>query len=408
MSRKRRITLQTLLGVLVAGIVATPAAWAVQASGSIVLVPSKQTGLVGNQEITVDVYFNNQSTQTPNPTNPAPPAPVPVVAPPLPNLVLAPPNPATVTGPITIDLCGDGCPCKLPVPDGNGDGIKDLVFVPGPVAGCDAKASDVVGCAAVGSSVIIDLPVGGIGIPDATPKYLATIRFKDTVPSVDPFKGQLGSVHFQASIGMCSLASCRVSVPPPNGPGSDCTFCSAEGCTFVRGESSNGNLLSCKHGCKNRFDFFPSQPADPDKTHLNFILQKPGYDPAAETFRLQVLKSGTTVFDTGTLPGIPLSGTVWETPTVPPLAGNQKIEIHQLGGTGKGGIDCTAAGYFKIIVDAWGNFDAARMPDPTMVVVIDIGGATFSSGPRVWNSLGPNNNISAITFDFPNSEWSPC
>lgn len=409
---RMKFGLYMLLGALAVGAVAAPAALAVQASGSIVLVPSKQTGIEADQEITVDVYFNNQSTQTPNPVNPGPPPPappVPVVAPPLPNLIIAPPNPATVTGPITIDLCADGCPCNQPVPDGNGDGVKDLVFVPGPAAGCDAKAADVVSCAAVGtSSVVVNLPVGGIGIPDATPKYLATIRFKNTVPSTGPFTGQLGPVSFQASIGMCALASCRTSVPPPNGPGSDCTFCSAEGCSFVRGATGGGNVLSCKHGCKNRIDFFPAQPADPDKTHLNFIVQKPGYDPANETFRLTVTKGAVTIFDTGLLPGIPVSGTVWETPNVPPVAGNQKIEIHQLGGTGKGGIDCTVAGYFKIIVDAWGNFDAARMVDPTLEVRIELGGTAFTTGQRIWNSLGPAGNISAVTFDFPTTERSPC
>src|SRR5689334_13229286 len=113
MQRAVRTTLRFLAAVVGVGILATPAAHAIQASGSIILSPAKQLQLAQGETVDVAVAVVNTSSQTPLPPGPA--------------------APGTLTGPITIDLGCTDCGCTQKQ-------AGALSFVPGPNAGCVTKA----------------------------------------------------------------------------------------------------------------------------------------------------------------------------------------------------------------------------------------------------------------------------
>ena len=351
------------------------AAHAVQASGAILLIPSKQQLIQANEEITVQVYFRNTSTTSPN-----------AAVPPLLNVAA---NPAILTGPISIDLSSTDC--------GGPANSTALDFIPGPAAGCDAKAANVTSCAdGVAGEVLINLAPGGVSAPDDTPVFLATIRLKNTVqPPAD-----LPRLNIRASTGTCSVTSCVTPIPPQ-----DCVSCSAEGCTFVSG-NVNVNLMSCKHGCPNKIEFFPQAPAKQDLVHINFLVQQIGYDPANQPFRLVVSKGAVVIFDTGLLPGIPAVGGnfILNGPGNNTTPGIEEIQVLPRTGVGAGGVDCTN-GFFKVIVDGRGNFSAAAMVDPTITFEVTLGAQTYTN-TAIWTSTSGSAGITRIQFDDPNR--SPC
>ncbi len=72
------------------------------------------------------------------------------------------------------------------------------------------------------------------------------------------------------------------------------------------------------------------------------------------------------------------------------------------------GVDCSD-GWFKIIIDGWGDFTPAQIVDPQILVELDLGGTTFVNNEN-WQSLpaGAVNpgDIKAIVNDF--DIRSPC
>ena len=212
MTRAVRTTLALLTILAGIGLVAAPAAHAIQASGSIILSPSKQLQLAPGEEFEVTVSVVNNSSQTPTPPGPA--------------------APATLTGPITVDLGCTDCGCSTKQSGA-------LQFVAGPAAGCVSKSGQVTDCTAQGATaVVINLAAGGIPLPNNdTPVQVAVIKLKMLADSGPP-------LGIRASTGVCALTACIT--PPATG----CVSCSAEGCTFVTPQQGN-QPCDCPHLCPN-------------------------------------------------------------------------------------------------------------------------------------------------------------
>jgi hypothetical protein len=365
MSRTNYLGTQILLGALAFGLCTAPAAHAVQASGSIQLIPSQQINILKDQEITVDVSFVNNSTKSP------------------PDAVV--PNEATLTGPITVDYtCLDSsCDCSASDP-------TRFSFVSCSVAGAPAG---VVSCTAASPGrAIINLAPAGVDLAaSAAPVFLAQLRIKN---NLDP----LPFTRIRASTDVCALESCLTL-------GADCANCAAEGCSFARGPDVPDGILSCKHGCENRISFFRGL----DKLHFNALVNLPGYDPAAESFSL-TLSRGGTIF-TVTVPNVPQVGMsrVYELtgPGNSTTPGFSFITITRRTGTGTGGEDCSM-GWFKIVVEGWGDMTAAQTKDPEIIVELGLG-ATNHLNKEIWKSLPPSgtgSDITAVENQF--DERSPC
>jgi hypothetical protein len=355
-----------LVGALIVGICSVPAAHAVQASGSIQLVPSQQINLAKDQQFTVDVFFVNNSTTTP------------------PGAVVA--NPANVKGPITLDYtCTDtGCDCSTK------DNTR-LSFVSCSIAGAPAGVTS---CTAGGpGQVVIDTVAGGVDLAaSTTPVFLATVTLKN---NSDP----LLTTRFRAATDVCALSSCLTV-------GADCALCAAEGCTFVRGPNVPNTLLSCKHGCPNRISFYNGL----DKLHFNTVVQAPTYDPATDSFMLTLTLGASTVY-TLTLPNVPQVGTrVYRLfgPGNSSTPGLESIEITRRTGTGIGGVDCTMD-WFKVIVDAWGDFNIAQVTDPKIQTEMTLDALPAFTDSEQWTSIpsgAVGGAIRAVQLDF--AQRSPC
>jgi hypothetical protein len=367
MSRPILRTVPILLAFVALGSSAVPMAYAVQASGSIQLIPSQQTDLAKDQEITVNVSFVNNSTKSP------------------PDAVV--PNAASLSGPITVDFtCLDAsCDCSQ----------KDSTrfsFVSCSTAGAPAG---VLSCVDAGSGrAIINIAPGGVDLAASTaPVLLAQLRIKNNL-AVLPF------TRFRASTDVCALSSCLTI-------GRDCATCAAEGCSFARGPFPTNVLQGCKHTCLNRISFFNGL----DKLHFNALVQAPGYDPATASFSL-TLSQGGTIFQV-TVPSIPLSGTrTWEIrgPGNSTTPGFSVITITKRTGTGAGGVDCSND-WFKIVVDGWGDLNAAQTKDPPIVSEVNLGtvpALTFINS-QPWTSIptgASGAGITAVQADF--DPGSPC
>lgn len=361
--------LMPFAAALTMGLWFVPAAHAVQASGSIQLIPSQQTDLLKNQDITLDVSFVNNSTTSP-------PSPV-------------SPREATLTGPITVDYActSSSCDCTTKDP-------TRLSFVSCSIVGAPAGVVSCVDAGAGTGQVIINLAPGGLDLAaDPTPVFLAQITLQT---DVDP----LPLTRFRAGTDVCALSSCLAL-------GVDCATCAAEGCSFVRGPEATGGLLSCKHGCPNRISFFSGL----DHLHFNTLVHVPGYDPATDSFTL-TLTDGGTVF-TVSVPNVPQVDTrvyMLKGPGNSTTPGIESIEITRRTGTGPGGVDCTD-NWFKIIVEGWGDMNLAQMPDPMITVDLSLGTSpvTELTDTETWTSIPPGatgSKITAVEKDFP--VRSPC
>jgi hypothetical protein len=231
--------------------VAPPAAQAIQASGSIILSPSKQLQLAPGEEFEVTVSAVNTSSQTPLPPGPA--------------------APATLTGPITIDLGCTDCGCTQK--QGGA-----LVFVAGGSAGCVSKIGAVTSCSGNDSVVTIDLGASGVALPaDTTPVTIATIRLRMDAVSGPP-------LGIRAGTGTCALTACIA-------PGQGCVSCSAEGCTFVTPQQGN-QPCNCPHACANKIRFI-GDLAQPDFFELHAIIQTGGaFDPVGQPFTVSMANAG--------------------------------------------------------------------------------------------------------------------
>ncbi len=362
---------------LMAGALATPVAYAIQSSGSILLVPDDQTGIAPNQEVRIGVFFKNTSTRTPDPGPPPPPPP-----PPVPGAAAD----ALLSGPISVDYaCLNSCECPVARPD-------DLIFL-----GCDLTGGVATGCTAgAAGEVLINLPAGLVIPGGDTPVLLATLRLRNNVaPPTD-----LPTHFIRATTESCAVRACDDIIAQVN-----CTDCAAEGCSYIRGTSPS-TPFSCKHGCENKIEFFPQSPAKQDLLKVNAVFHQPGYDPATQPFAVTVSTGGVTLFSQAE-PFLPRAGTNAYRVTGPgnnTTAGLVEIEVTRRTGTGIGGIDCTND-WFKVIVQARGDFSAAASVNPTVRVEYTLGSMTYVS-EEPWTSFSGAAGITKITFDTPRR--SPC
>jgi hypothetical protein len=365
------MSLVVLLGVsAIAG-----TASAVQTSGSILLVPSQQDPLAPGQQFTVAVYAKNTSSATPFMVGD--PVPPPFVS-----------NAAVLTGPVSVDYaCLDNCQCA-------NQNTTDISFL-----GCDLTGAQGTGCVAgAAGEVLVNLPAAGLNLPNDTPVLLATLKLKNNNAGPLPLPR-----HFlRSTTAECALKSCIDNVQQIG-----CVDCAAEGCAFVSGVSTSSPPLSCKHGCNNKIEFFPQTPAQPDNLHVNALIQQIGYDPGTQPFSLTVTKGATTIYSVS-VPFVPLLGSpangTWLQKPDPSLPGLDQILITKRTGVGVGGVDCTMD-WFKIIVDAHGDFSAAAMTNPTLTITYTLNGVAHSV-TGVWTSVNSASGIKQITFDIP--DRSPC
>jgi len=346
MNRVVRTSLRLLLAIACI-VAAAPNAGAVQSSGSIQLIPSKQTAIAQDEQITVDVYFTNTSSHTP------------------PQGLLS--VPATVTGPITIDLGCVDCSCSQ-------QNTAALMFVPGGQAGCNSKGAGVAGCAAgLPGEVLINLDPAGVTAPNATPVFLAQITLKNTLP-------QLPILGIRAGTGVCSVKAC---VTPPN---SQCAFCSAEGCTFVAGVSPQQDLLRCKHSCFNQINFTNGNDAYIFQGVL--IVDDANFNPASESFSLALSRLGFPPLVSINVPGIPQTAVdTWQLngPGNQNTAGIDLIKI-----TRQTGVGCQNS--FRVTVRFYGNLNSLQGNDsPTLRTEIQFNGRTPFVNEEPWQRLQSGN-----------------
>lgn len=200
-----------LLWAALAILAAASAADAIQASGSLALIPQKQTGLVVGEVFTVDVYVINTSTDE-----------------------VGSPVSAVVRGPLRVDKGLVDCA-------GTEQRPKALGFEPGPAAGCVAKADGVTRCEEdTSGSILIQLDPVGI-LLSAEPAFVATIALRNLLP-------ELPVLGLRASVGACALEACETFSPRTNCKGS-----SAASCTFVAGISPQGE--GCDRQCKGSIEY---------------------------------------------------------------------------------------------------------------------------------------------------------
>ena len=247
------------------GILAAPTADAFQASGSIILSPSKQLQLAKGETVDVAVSVANTSSQNTQPGSGAP---------------------ATLTGPITVELGCNDCSCAQQL-------SGSLLFVSGPNSGCVTKAGAVVGCEAGANpnSVVINLATAGIALANSSsPTAIATIKVKMNVDSGPP-------LGIRAGTEACGLTSCIT--PPSQG----CVSCSAEGCTFVTPNAAASPPCDCPHLCPNKI-VFVGNAAKPDLFELHsIIVPGNGFDPASNPFTVSMSNSGGQIFNFTLPPG---------------------------------------------------------------------------------------------------------
>lgn len=323
-----------LAGVVLFG---ASTAHAVQSSGSIQLVPSKQTGITQDELITVDVYFTNTSTQTP------PQALIPAIA--------------TVTGPITVDIGCVDCACTQ-------QDVTALSFVAGGQSGCTVKGPGVTSCAAgAPGEVLLNLPPAGLVVPDATPLFLATITLKNNLQAL-PVLG------LRAATGVCSVKACVI---PPN---QQCASCAAEGCSFLAGVIEEQALLRCKHSCFNQVNF--TNNLDAYIFQGVAVVDDPNFNPANESFTLSFGVPGNPVVNISIPGGIPSTGAgVW-TLTGPGNQNNPGIDLIKI--TRQTGAGCQNS--YRLQVKFFGNLNSLQLLPPNPVLRTEI---TFDGRPPFVN-----------------------
>jgi hypothetical protein len=324
------------------GLLAAPSAQAIQASGSIILSPSKQLQLANGETVTVDVSVVNTSSQTPNPPGAA--------------------AAATLTGPITVDLGCSDCGCS-------NQQVGALTFVPGPANGCVSKAAGVTGCASSGpASVEIDLDPAGISLPaGTTPVAIATISVKINV-------AQGPSFGIRAGTGVCALNACIAG-------DEGCVSCSAEGCTFVSPNAGKRSACDCPHLCPSKIRFLG--PGKPDYFEIHsIILPGAGFDPPANPFSVSIsdVAHGTlfTLTVPGGIPKVSNDAFIFSNPSASSTGGVAYVKIARRDDT---------PGAFRIDIQAYADGIQAGtqgVGGNTITVSWDVGGDQFASIPKDW------------------------
>jgi hypothetical protein len=147
---------------------------AVQASGSIAVVPSSTDSLLPGQEVQIDLVVHNGSTDTPGLDFSGDGT----------ELIAG-----TLHGPIRVRTGCLDAECST-------QQRRTLLFVAGPDAGCTARAAGVVGCSGRSSGeVLIETAPGGIVLPPGGAVALATFTLRSTATNERPTPalGLLGS-----------------------------------------------------------------------------------------------------------------------------------------------------------------------------------------------------------------------
>lgn len=354
MCRAVRASLSFLVAAFAMMAVAVPAAHAVQASGSILLVPSKQTALVQNEVVSVEVYFRNTSTQTPGPGAGQPP----IVE-----------TAATLTGPLTVDIGCVDCACTSKDP-------AALSFIPGPANGCDVQGTGVTGCVAGPNpgEVLINLAPAGILLPaDDAPVFLATISLRNNLADLAP-------TVLRASTDICALTAC---IQPPS---TGCASCAAEGCTFLAGEFAPPPLLRCKHSCLNQVNF--TNNFDAYIFQGVAIVNDPNFDPSTVPFTLNMGRPNQAPVVSISVPGgIPAVGNgTW---VLNGFANSNNPGIDQIKISRQTGANCQNS--YRITVRFFGNFSALEgNTDELLRTTISFGALTFGN-EEVWQRLQNGN-----------------
>jgi hypothetical protein len=249
------------VGVAAVAIVAGSAtrAHAVQASGSLQIVPSNWGFVALNEEIDVQIIARNTSTDTP------------AVAFPDVFQDIA----ATLSGNISVLLgcTGNGCTGQVP---------GKMAFVPVGGNGCVAKHANVTGCTSGGGNLVniaiaspIPLPANG-GVP------VATIKVK----MID--LGGIASLGIHAESEPVGVTACSTSSP------SNCVACMLNGCTKIV-FTQDVNTGPCPHACPSKIRFigdaakpdffeyhsliFPGTVIDPPTQNFNITLSNALFNP---------------------------------------------------------------------------------------------------------------------------------
>lgn len=206
---------------------ATPA-HAVQASGSLQVIPDNWGQLAVNDEVDVTVVATNTSTDTPAVSFPAD------------GLGAVP---ATLTGNITVFLA-----CTVPSCMAQVAGKMEFVSVGG--NGCVSKHPAVTSCSS-GGAQLVNLALGGpIALPPAGSVDIATIRVK----MIDV--GGVAQLGMKAMTEPTAITACSTSAP------SVCAMCMATGCSKVV-TVQGVNTGPCPHACPSKIRYI-GDAAKPD------------------------------------------------------------------------------------------------------------------------------------------------
>lgn len=263
MFRRARISgfLILLLGL---GLAATPKAHAVQAGGSLSLIPSNWGFLATGDTFDMIVRVNNTSSDTLSVSFPAD---------------TTNPKAAALSGPITVTLgCTDDACSTI------NTGVLQFVAVGG--NGCVAKNAAVTTCAGTANGAVINFG-SVLTVPAAGSVDIATIRVKVLDATLVP---QIG---IQAMTNTGALVACSTALP------SLCVGCHADGCTKVA-FTAGGNFHSCPHHCPSKITFRQSG-INTFELHAD-IDGSVNFDPGTNPFTITVSNPGFNPVFTYSLP----------------------------------------------------------------------------------------------------------
>jgi hypothetical protein len=229
---------------LAAGLGIADPAHAVQASGSLLVIPDNWGFVVQDEEIDIDIKARNSSMDTPSVSFGDPLADV----------------AATLTGPIVVTLACADPTCSAQVPG-------KIAFVSVGASGCVSKHPSVSSCSA-GAGTTVDIAFASpIALPPGGTVDVATIR----VRIVDAGFAQLG---INASTVPASLIACSSS------GANVCATCMATGCTKLV-STSPINVGVCSPS-KIRF---LGNAATPDSFEFHANVSPAGViDPPSQSF----------------------------------------------------------------------------------------------------------------------------
>ncbi|MEW6269456.1 MAG: hypothetical protein AB1689_09195 [Thermodesulfobacteriota bacterium] len=237
-----------ILSTVVALLAARPApALAVQASGSLLLVPSKDF-LMEREEVDLVVSVQNTSSDTPGSGG-------------------TDPVTAVLEGPLTVKLS-----CLSPDCSVRASGA--LALVPVAPTGCVASAPEVADCVVGGpDDVLITIDPSGITLPPGGSVAVATVRIR-VVDSV--LSGLL--LHAVSPVG--GLIACASAAPS--------LLCARGDVSGSVALAFSESLLQCRSRCSARVRFI-GDAAKPDKLELAGLLTSTSsLDPGSEPTTLEL------------------------------------------------------------------------------------------------------------------------